>query len=63
MLVLSRKQDEALVLSIPAGTIIPEGFSIRVIRGRQRSDLVQIGIEAPKVVRVLREELAQGEEV
>lgn len=59
MLVLSRKVDEAVVLSIPAGTVIPDGFAIRVIRGRQRSELVNIGIDAPRVVKILREELEE----
>lgn len=50
MLVLSRKENEAILV----------GDSIRVTVVRIGSDKVRIGIEAPDDVRILREELADG---
>jgi len=51
MLVLARRRNE--------GIVIGEGITITVveIRGNQ----VRLGIEAPKQVRILREELTEAE--
>jgi carbon storage regulator len=51
MLVLARRRNE--------GIVIGDGITVTVveIRGNQ----VRLGIEAPKQVRVLREELAEAE--
>lgn len=62
MLVLGRKVDEALVMTIPAGTVIPDGFEIRVAPIDLRGRNVRMGIAAPQNVRVLRSELVPGGE-
>lgn len=51
MLVLTRKKDERFSLTLPDGTVI----WVQVTRIRNRN--VSIGIEAPREVKVLREEV------
>jgi carbon storage regulator len=52
MLVLSRREGEALILNTSDGEIV---VSIELLQGRQ----VKVGIEAPQSVRVLRDELVE----
>jgi len=52
MLVLSRKQDEKIVLKVPG----KEDIAITIVR-IDNQNRVRVGIEAPKDVVVLRSEL------
>jgi len=51
MLVLTRKVDESLTLTLPDGSVIV--ITLTEVRG----DKVRIGIDAPRDVTVLRSEL------
>jgi carbon storage regulator len=51
MLVLARRRNE--------GIVIGDGITVTVVE--LRGNQVRLGIEAPKQVRVLREELAEAE--
>ena len=51
MLVLTRKVDESLTLTLPDGSVIV--ITLTEVRG----DNVRIGIDAPRDVTVLRSEL------
>ena len=57
MLVLSRRLNEALEMTIPAGTVFNKEakITVRVVKAGKQ---IKIGVEAPKSVRVLRDELA-----
>lgn len=58
MLVLSRRQQERIILTTPAGEkIIVTVVELR--HGRQGSN-ARIGIEAPKTIRVDREEVHES---
>jgi sRNA-binding carbon storage regulator CsrA len=60
MLVLSRKKNEALVMTIPAGTLITEDLAIRVMITEIRTcGMIRMGTEAPRFVRISRERAAK----
>jgi carbon storage regulator len=52
MLVLSRREGEALILNTSDGEIV---VSIELLQGSQ----VKVGIDAPQSVKVLRDELVE----
>jgi carbon storage regulator CsrA len=53
MLVLTRREGEAIVISLPG---IDHTIEVRVMKAASQ---VRLGIDAPREVRVLREELVQ----
>lgn len=55
MLVLSRKRDQAIVIETASGERI-------VVRVARASQLVRLAIDAPRDVRIVREELLRREE-
>ena len=60
MLVLSRKKGESIKVTIPEGTLITEDMEIDLMVVDIRGDKVRLGLEAPQVVRLLREELVES---
>ena len=56
MLVLSRKKDEQIIVQVPG---LEEPITLTIVRIDNRNK-VRIGIEAPKIVTVLRSELASS---
>ena len=62
MLVLSRKKSESIKVTIPAGTLITADLEIDLMVVDVRGDKVRLGLTAPKVVRLLREELLPVEQ-
>jgi len=55
MLILSRKKEETIVVTLPDGTEI----SIMIVD--LRGDRVRLGIEAPKDFKILRKEIIGNE--
>ena len=55
MLILSRRQHQRIVLTLTES--LPAGATIVVLVSEIRVETVQIGLEAPKSVRILRSEL------
>jgi carbon storage regulator CsrA len=59
MLVLGREEGEKIKITIPAGTVIDRDVEILVVLVEIRqSDKARIGIDAPRWVQVLRQEVA-----
>ena len=63
MLVLSRRQDERLELSISHEELIqlakqPEGLNISLTVAKCSNGRVSLGLDAPKAVKILRSELS-----
>ncbi len=54
MLVLSRRQNERIILQTADGPVV-------IVIARVRGDHVRIGIEAPKAVKITRSELIEKE--
>lgn len=52
MLVLTRKQFEGLIITMPDGT------EMKIVVVEVKNNKVRLGIDAPKEVNVLRDELA-----
>lgn len=57
MLVVSRKQDEDLVMTVPPSQSETTLY-VRIVQIKTRQ--VRVGVEAPKEVRIMRSELAPG---
>lgn len=57
MLTLSRYENEQVILTIPAGTVIPNDFSITVQHKGNSRRRTYLGFDAPDVVSILRSEI------
>jgi carbon storage regulator len=56
MLVLTRRVGEAILLSLP------DGQKIRILCVEMERKKVRIGVEAPKEINIIREELQKPDE-
>jgi len=57
MLTLGRKLHETVEMSIPAGTVITEEMTIKVMVVKVGRGQIKLGIDAPRCFKILREEL------
>jgi carbon storage regulator len=61
MLVITRKTDESIIIEVPAGGIIA-GEKIEITVLETSKDKVKLGVQAPREVKIMRNELLMAKD-